>query len=59
MAKHVPGEISGNTAKEVSPTNPRVTLLIADLSTPSFKYGDRDNSNLSAKEYIAHTFGAQ
>ena len=33
------GVICGRTANDVSPTRPRVTLLIASRSTGSFRYG--------------------
>jgi hypothetical protein len=37
--KQVNGTTSGSTAKEVSPTSPRVTLLIASRSTSRPRYG--------------------
>jgi hypothetical protein len=33
------GEICGSTAKAVSPTRPRVTLLTAEVSTGRWRYG--------------------
>ena len=38
-AKVVRGEMSGRTAKEVSPTRPRVTLAAASVLMGSFRYG--------------------
>lgn len=35
----VRGVMLGRTAKEVSPTRPRVTLWAADVSMGSFRYG--------------------
>lgn len=36
------GVMLGRTAKDVSPTRPRVTLWTAEASTGSFKYGAAD-----------------
>ena len=43
--KVVVGVISGRTAKEVSPTSPRVTLLIAFASTDSPSFGATITAN--------------
>lgn len=72
--KVVRAVISGRTAKEVSPTRPRVTLVTASWLMGSLRYGAAvcvsvhqlelkvDLPNIrtrSVNEYIAHTLGAQ
>lgn len=53
------GVISGKTAKEVSPTRPRVTLCRASRLIGSLRYGAMYISTRSVKEYMAQMLGAQ